>query len=387
MLLKYFDLARSMVPDYMHCVLLGVVRQYLQLILSNVGEPYYVGNPKTVSLINNRLLSIRTPKQVTRPPRSIVERNLWKASEWRSWLIFYSLPCLKDILPNKYLAHLALLVVAINILLQKSISKDQVKTANELLIKFMLLHEEYYGKSEMKFNVHLLSHLCEGVLNWGPLWTHNAFTFEDENRLLLKLKKNPNRASVEVVNRYTFYQSFISTEIVPLSEEVKNFCQLIINPSCKYIVAIDRCTLIGLGKSYQLTEAEKQILNIDFPFKRFEKIVYNNIRYTTSTYKRNIKRNDSVVLTVNGTVAVIENIVVYDNEANENKCVLFLKKITCDRQPFLKSSDCSVTHIRKCTNSNSLFICEPQDLNGQSILINFNNRNYVCNIPYGCLGD
>ena len=42
----------------------------------------------------------------------------------------------------------------------------------------------------------------------------------------------------------------------------------------------------------------------------------NNVRYTTSTYKRNIKRNDSVVLTVNGTMGVIKNIVVYENDAN-----------------------------------------------------------------------
>ncbi|CAN8007110.1 unnamed protein product [Ixodes pacificus] len=40
--LPAFDIVWSFSPDYMHCVLLGVARQFLELWLSNVGAPYYI---------------------------------------------------------------------------------------------------------------------------------------------------------------------------------------------------------------------------------------------------------------------------------------------------------------------------------------------------------
>ncbi|XP_025153981.1 uncharacterized protein LOC112588403 [Harpegnathos saltator] len=114
MSLKYFDLVNGMVPDYMHSVLLGVTKQLTEMYFSYPGKKFYVGQPNMFETINNRLLHIRPPKNITRQPRSLHERSLWKASEWRSWLMWYSLVCLYGILPKKYVAHLAQLVCAIH---------------------------------------------------------------------------------------------------------------------------------------------------------------------------------------------------------------------------------------------------------------------------------
>lgn len=88
--LSFFDLANGMVPDYMHSVLLGVIRQHTELLLSSPEEAYYAGAPNQKLIINRRLASITPPKCITRTPRSIDERKMWKASEWRSWLIWYA---------------------------------------------------------------------------------------------------------------------------------------------------------------------------------------------------------------------------------------------------------------------------------------------------------
>ncbi|XP_011697573.1 PREDICTED: uncharacterized protein LOC105455731 [Wasmannia auropunctata] len=166
--LQYYDLADGMVADYMHSVLLGVARQYTEIILTSVNEEFYVGSPSKLAVINSRLLRISPPTSISRTPRDLNERKLWKASEWRSWLILYSLVCLQEVLPNKYLRHL-LFVAGINILLQTSITLDMLKCAEKFLITFVVLFQQYFKEKAMTFNIHLILHLCEGVRNWGPL--------------------------------------------------------------------------------------------------------------------------------------------------------------------------------------------------------------------------
>lgn len=80
--------------------------------------------------------------------------------------------------------------------LQKSITLEMIDYAEALLIKFVRLFQKYFGKEHMTYNVHLLLHISSAVRNWGPLWTHNAFPFENENRILLRLKKSPKDIAI-----------------------------------------------------------------------------------------------------------------------------------------------------------------------------------------------
>ncbi|XP_024872804.1 uncharacterized protein LOC112455238 [Temnothorax curvispinosus] len=208
--LKYFDLADSLPPDYMHSVLIGAIRQITETILTSVKKKYYIGQSYKMDIINNRLLSISPPKIITRTPRSLKERKLWRASEWRSWLLFYSLPCLRGVLPNKYLRHWSLLVNAMNILLQDSITQTALATARSLLIKFVVKLQSLYGKEAMTYNVHLLLHLWKSVENFGPLWAHNTFVFENVNRLLLKNKHSPARIIPQFTRRILLFQNITS---------------------------------------------------------------------------------------------------------------------------------------------------------------------------------
>ena len=189
MYLRHFDLAKGMVLDFMHSCLLGVTELHLTILMTNSKTDYYIGSPANIHLINETLLSIKPPSCIARIPRDIVERGQWKASQWLSWLIFYSLIALRGILPVKYYDHWALFVSAMHILLDDSISPAKLQTAGILLVKFAYYFEELYGKPSMHFNIRLLFHLRDTVENWGPLWAISTFDFENENRLLLQ-KKN-----------------------------------------------------------------------------------------------------------------------------------------------------------------------------------------------------
>ena len=149
--LKYFGLVEGMIPDPMHALFLDVLSQHTTILLTSPNEEYYIGSPSKVDIINKRLDNFKPPKCITRTPRGIDQYNLWKASEWRSWILWYAKPCSRDLIPKKFITHLALLVTAINILLQQSITISDINRAEALLIKFCVYMQKYYGKKSMTY--------------------------------------------------------------------------------------------------------------------------------------------------------------------------------------------------------------------------------------------
>lgn len=69
------------------------------------------------------------------------------ASEYRSWILFYSIPVLHGILDDTYLQHYILLIQAVWILLSdSSISDKQFANCEKLLHLFCLQFSAFYGE-------------------------------------------------------------------------------------------------------------------------------------------------------------------------------------------------------------------------------------------------
>ena len=123
-----FDIISGVAIDYMHCVLLGITKMLLTLWTdkSYSLNPWYLGS-SNMKKLEERYLGIKPPNVITRTPRSVL-KNLshFKASELRSFLLFYSVPCLWGLLEEEYFQHLLLLVNAIFLLLQDSISPNDI---------------------------------------------------------------------------------------------------------------------------------------------------------------------------------------------------------------------------------------------------------------------
>ncbi|KAL1439217.1 hypothetical protein MTO96_001312 [Rhipicephalus appendiculatus] len=187
--LQYLDLVECFTAEYMHCVLLGVTRQFTDYWFdsSRSHENFYIGRPSTLTFLNRRLKSIQPPHHITRLPRSIQERHFWKAHEWRNWLLFYCLPCCRSTLPSSFRKHFALLSEAIFLLLQEQLSSPAITQADNLLRRFVRRAAALYGERCMTFNVHQLLHLARAARSFGPLWGHSAFGFENGNGQIVKL--------------------------------------------------------------------------------------------------------------------------------------------------------------------------------------------------------
>ena len=116
-LASIIDVVNSIPVDYMHAVLEGVTRMLMKSWFdSSFHSPFYIG--RHVVEIDHHLLQQRPPNEFSHPPRSIKRHmNYWKASELKTWLLFYSLPLLLDFLPSLYWHHYALLVNAMHFML------------------------------------------------------------------------------------------------------------------------------------------------------------------------------------------------------------------------------------------------------------------------------
>lgn len=160
-----FDLIDGVVVDCCHNPFLGLARQHFTMIREDVDMPWYIGNPRNLSTIDQRMMKIKPPSRISRRPRSISIYKQWKASEWRDWLLYYALPCLDGILQQRYLIHLAKLSRVIFILNNSFISAADLDMAERLIESFVVEFQQYYGEKSISFNLQLLRHAIQSVRN------------------------------------------------------------------------------------------------------------------------------------------------------------------------------------------------------------------------------
>ncbi|KAL7288241.1 hypothetical protein TKK_0017582 [Trichogramma kaykai] len=187
--LNNFNIISGFVPDSMHSIDLGIAKQFIKYWVDSKNMPYCVHDFEVQS-IDTIMKDIKVPCKLTRYSRSIRDRSCWKAREHENWVLYYSTIVLLQIprLGN-YVQHWSYLVKAYYILLLDNISFEQVCEADHLLQLFVALTQYYYSTSAMTFNVHQLLHLSQSVINWGPLWTHFGFGFENGNGKIVRQVK------------------------------------------------------------------------------------------------------------------------------------------------------------------------------------------------------
>lgn len=103
-------------------------------------KEWYLG--KKIKDMDKILQSIKPPMELTRCPHSILERSYWKASEWRNFLMYYSVVCFKKLMSDKkkvkYYHHCFLFVYSINIFNKKIINDEELLAASAAIRLFVL---------------------------------------------------------------------------------------------------------------------------------------------------------------------------------------------------------------------------------------------------------
>lgn len=136
------DIINSIPVDYMHNVLLGVVKDLIQIWMGFKripAPPYNDYKIKTVAIrqqLDQRILQLKPFSSFHRKPRSIFEVKKFKAVELQNCLFYYLRYALVGILPTRVVRNFELLSAAIYILCQTKIEISQVESASKMLIEF-----------------------------------------------------------------------------------------------------------------------------------------------------------------------------------------------------------------------------------------------------------
>lgn len=181
--------------DYMHVVLLGIMRMLLKAWSKEKKKPYSISSKK-LRYLNTRLITTRNdvPYEFNRKPRSIQELDRWKATELRMFLLYTGPIVLKGLLDTERYNHFLSLSFGINMLLQNKM--EYISEAEVLLLDFVEKIQILYNESFLSYNVHCLTHLATDCRNFGSLNKFSAFKYENYlQELKRKLKKSSQFAS------------------------------------------------------------------------------------------------------------------------------------------------------------------------------------------------
>uniref|UniRef100_A0A1X7U9E0 Uncharacterized protein n=1 Tax=Amphimedon queenslandica TaxID=400682 RepID=A0A1X7U9E0_AMPQE len=139
--------------------------------------------------------------------------SFYKASEYRAWLLFYSLQSLSNFLPIEYIHHLSLLVSSTHILLSDSNKTDDLELVDQMLLAFYQSAGDLYSTNVYTANMHSLAHIVGLVKLWGPLWAYLMFGFENINGYLGTTFHGTNK----ITSQMTFFIQSLPDKLHQLS--------------------------------------------------------------------------------------------------------------------------------------------------------------------------
>ena len=176
-----------------------------------------------------------TPCEFVRKPRTLNELDRFKATEFRTILLYTGVVCFHKYIDKNMYKQFMLLSCAIRLMSSKE-TINNVDIAHELLLKFIQHFEQMYGSRYMVYNVHCLSHLSCDVTNYGPLQNFSAFPFENHLGMIKKLLRQPNAPLQQVVNRLQEMENLEEFEVhggfsYPLLKKQHYNCLLYTSPS------------------------------------------------------------------------------------------------------------------------------------------------------------
>ena len=204
------DMVLDFPIDYMHSVCLGVVKRMIEFWthgIAHIKRAALSAGQKHIINQNLEKLKRHVPSCFARKPRTLTDVPRWKATEFRTFLLYTGPVVLDGILSEKYYDHFMLLSLGISILICPSLSKTDADFAGALLKKFVSDCPLIYCPEFVVYNVHSLVHLSALVKRHGCLDSFSAFKFENHLQTIKKMVRTTTKPLAQVVKRSSEHAS------------------------------------------------------------------------------------------------------------------------------------------------------------------------------------
>ncbi|XP_062553716.1 uncharacterized protein LOC134218809 [Armigeres subalbatus] len=314
-----FDVIHGFPPDYMHGVLLGVMKMMWDFFTctSNHQKPFYVG--LQLKEVEKRMISIRPPSAFPRYPGKLEDIKKNKATDWEHILYHYFFPCFYGILPQPFLDHFMLLSSSVFNLLDLHLSPEKIDSCETSINSFVAQFEKFYGENNMVFNVHLLTHLSQCARNFGALWNSSLYPYESANGMILNYRTGNNHPVVQITKKYVMHRICQNSRI-PETSPAYTWHSEIWNSTKKQDLHFDRRFVYELSQDVSIDDYIEQR-----EFSYHDRIHVGNIQYRTHKSCRDLGYDDSYVC-IYGEFFRIEQILT---DTNSETYIVGLKLITC----------------------------------------------------------
>lgn len=195
------DMVKNVPLDYMHLCCLGVMRMMIRLWMCGPLATRFTSS--TALAISRNLAAIRKsiPRDFARRPRSLYEFRLWKATEYRLFLLYVGMIVLKGAAPRNMYKLFLLFSSAMSILLDPELSSVHADYAKSLLLTFVQNFAKVFGNQFIVYNVHNLVHIADDARVYGSLDTVSCFPFENYLHQLKKKVRRPQYPLPQIIKR------------------------------------------------------------------------------------------------------------------------------------------------------------------------------------------
>lgn len=320
------------VADSMHLIDLGVMKRLLiGWRDGNFIKKDTKWRASDITKVNSFLDTCITPNEIHRSVRNLKDLCHWKASELRTFLFYFSIVILQEVLNNDAMTHFLSLYCAVTICSNENYF-NFLPLAKDLLKHFVTNYKLFYGVDHRTSNIHNLTHVVEEVQQFGPLQDFNAYPFENKLYIIKNMLRHGNK---------------------PLSQVAKR---------------------LGECGDLELNNIAKKP-HKDFPY----------VKENSKTHKLVLHCKDFIVsekisnryfMTLKEEIMEISSITVQENDRIVINCYKINNKDDVFQYP-IRSSYLNIFKYNFTTNAKTKCSCFPEDIKCKLVASEFNSDRYV----------
>lgn len=257
--------------DPLHLLEQGAMKRLLKIWLGDIKTSKYKKKwrESELNIINQSIyfLNKDLPSDVNRQLRSLKFTKFFKATEFRTILLYVGMVIFRDFLSEREYEHYLRLCLAVRLCSCKTyVRLDNLKKLVRVITsEFCTGYVDLYGKSSIVSNIHNISHIPDDIEHFGSLNEISTYPFENFLRDL-KLNTQPSKNPLEQVTR----------RIVEKTIDMKN------KPLNFFSVQIDRQTWVP---------------ELKYEFKTEGMVAFKFIRITPNVFLSSRKSGDSWFIT------------------------------------------------------------------------------------------
>ncbi len=253
--LDYFNVIRQTPIDAMHNLFLGIAKAFFELLV-NRG----ILTDLKMAMITSNLEIMFTNSSKSWLPKNIGSHwRFFNASEWKQWVLIYSLPAFRGVIPIDYLKTWSLFVNACQLICKPCVSKSDVNKAHNLLCNYVKQLQRQFGKEVIKPNHHMSLHLKECIEDFGGVYTTWLFSFERFNGFLGDYQTN-NKGIEVTLMRKIIVDSILANRSFDLPQDFFKSCSLPPIKQCIFKPGDVKHLSMKHGKMSQMPIMESSLL-------------------------------------------------------------------------------------------------------------------------------